>query len=51
MKLCSKMSRLDTQDLNIMKRVGRFFGGKPLVGCLFEWQAHPSASHALADAD
>ena len=44
MKLCSKMSRPDAQDLKNMKRVGRF-------GCLFEWQAHPSALHALADAD
>ena len=50
MKLCSKMSRPDTQDLN-MKRVGRFLVGRPRVGCLFEWQVHPSALHALADAD
>ena len=44
MKLCLKMSRPDAQDLNNMKRVGRF-------GCLFEWQARSSALHALADAD
>ena len=50
MKLCTKMSRPDAQDLNNMKRVGRFFVGKPRVGCLFERQAHPSALHALADA-
>ena len=50
-KLCSKMSRPDTQDLKNMKRVGRFLVGRPRVGCLFEWQAHPSALHALADAD
>ena len=51
MKLCSKMSWLDAQDLKNMKRVGRFLVGRPRVGCLFEWQAHPSALHALADAD
>ena len=51
LKLCSKVSRLDARDLNYMKRVGRFFVGRPRVGCLFEWQAHPSALHALADAD
>ena len=50
MKLCSKMSRPDAQDLNNMWRVGRFLVGRPRVGCLFEWQAHPSALHALADA-
>ena len=33
------------------ERVGRFLVGRPRVGCLFEWQAHPSALHALADAD
>ena len=31
--------------------MGRFLVGRPRVGCLFEWQAHPSALHALADAD
>ena len=51
MKLCSKMSRPDAQDLKNMKRVGRFLVGRPRVGCLFEWQAHPSALYALADAD
>ena len=51
LKLCSKMSRLDAQDLNNTKRVGRFLVGSPRVGCLFEWQAHPSDLHALADAD
>ena len=51
MKLCSKMSRPDAQDLKNMKRVGRFLVGRLRVGCLFEWQAHPSALHALADAD
>ena len=51
MKLCSKMSRLDAQDLKNMKSVGRFFVGRPRVGCLFEWQAHPSALHARADVD
>ena len=45
------MSRPDAQDLKNMKRVGRFLVGRPRVGCLFEWQAHPSALHALADAD
>ena len=44
------MSRSDAQDLENMKRVGRFLVGRPRVGCLFEWQAHPSALHALADA-
>ena len=38
-KLCSKMSRPDGQVLKNRKRVGRFFVGKPRVGCLFEWQA------------
>ena len=51
MKLCSKMSRPDAQDKKNMKRLGRFLVGRPRVGCLFEWQAHPSALHALADAD
>ena len=51
MKLCSKMSRPDAQDLKNMKRVGRFVVGRPRVGCLFEWQAHLTALHALADAD
>ena len=51
MKLCSKMSRPDAQDLKNMKRVGRFLVGRPRVGCLFEWQAHPGTLHALADAD
>ena len=51
MKLCSKISRPDAQDLKNMKRLGRFLVGRPRVGCLFEWQAHPSALHALADAD
>ena len=51
MKLCSKMSRPDARDLKNMKRVGRFLVGRPRVGCLFEWQAHTSALHALADAD
>ena len=32
-------------------RVGWFLVGRPRVGCLFQWQAHPSASHAIADAD
>ena len=41
----------DAQDLKNMKRVGRFLVGRPRVGCLFEWHAHPSALHALADAD
>ena len=36
MKLCTKMSRPDTQDLKNMKRVGRFLVGRPRVGCLFE---------------
>ena len=49
MKLCSKMSRPEAQDLKNMKRLRRV--GRPRVGCLFEWQAHPSALHALADAD
>ena len=49
--VCSKMSRPDAQDLRNMKRVGRFFVERPLVGCLFEWQAHPCALHAFADAD
>ena len=39
MKLCSKMSRPDAQDLKNMKRLGRFFVGRPRVGCLFEWQS------------
>ena len=43
MKLCSEMTRPDAQDLKNMKRVGRFLVGRPRVGCLFEWQAHPSA--------
>ena len=51
MRLCSKMSRPDAPDLKNMKRVGRFLVGRPRVGCLFEWQAHPSALHALADVD
>ena len=51
MKLCSKMSRLDAQDLKNMKRVGRSFVGRPRDGCLFEWQTHPSALHAFAGAD
>ena len=51
MKLCSKMSRPDAQDLKNMKRVGRFLVGRPRVGCLSEWQANPSALHTLADAD
>ena len=51
MKLCSKMSRPDAQDLKNMKGVGRFLVGRPRVGCLFEWQGHPGALHALADAD
>ena len=46
MKLCSKMFRPDAQDLKNMERVGRFF-----VGCLFGWQAHPSALDALADVE
>ena len=50
MKLCSKMSRPDAPDLKNMKRVGRFRGGRTRVGCLFEWQAHPSALHAFAEA-
>ena len=50
-KLCSKMSPPDAQDLKNMKRLGRFLVGMPRVGCLFEWQAHPSALHALVDAD
>ena len=50
-KLCSKMSRPDAQDLRNMKRVGRFFVWRPGVGCLFEWQAHSGALHAVADAD
>ena len=29
MKLCSNMSRPDAQDLNNMKRVGRFHVGRP----------------------
>ena len=51
MKLCSKMSRPDAQDLKNMKRVGWFLVGWPRVGCLFEWQSHPCALHALTDAD
>ena len=51
MKLCSKMSRPDAQDLKNMKRVGRFLVGRPRIGCLFEWLAHPGALHALAGAD
>ena len=51
MMLCSKMSRPDAQDLKNMKRVGRFLVGRPRIGCQFEWQAHPKALHALADAD
>ena len=51
MKLCSEMSRPDAQDWKNMKRLGRFLVGRARVGCLFEWQAHPSALHALADAD
>ena len=51
MKLCSKMSRPDAQDLKNMKRVGRFFVGRARVRCLFEWQAYRSALHALAGAD
>ena len=51
LKLCSNMSRPYAQDLKNMKRVGRFLVGRPRVGCLFEWQAHPSALHARADAD
>ena len=51
MKLCSKMSRPDAQDLRNLKRVGRFLVERPRVGCLFEWQAQPSALHDLADAD
>ena len=50
MKLCSKMSRPDAQDLKNKKGVFRFLVGRPRVGCLFEWQAHRSALHALADA-
>ena len=34
-----------------MNRFGRFFVGKPRDGCLFEWQAHTIALHALADVD
>ena len=34
MKLCSKMSRPNGQDLKNMKRVGRFLIGKPRIGCL-----------------
>ena len=49
--LCLKVSRPDAQDLKNVKRVGRFLVGRPWVGCLFEWQAHPSALHTLADAD
>ena len=51
MKLCSKMSRPDAQDLKNMKRVGRFLVGRPRVGYLFEWQAHPSALQTLAEAE
>ena len=51
MKLCSEMSRPDAQDLKNVKRVGRFLVGRPRVGCLCEWQVHPGALHALADAD
>ena len=51
MKLCSKMSRPDAQDVKNMKRLGRFLVRRPRAGCLFEWQAHPSALHAVADAD
>ena len=32
MKLCSKMSRPDAQDLKNMKRVGRFLVGRPRMG-------------------
>ena len=35
MKLCSKMSRPNAQDLKNLKRVGRFLVGRPHVGCLF----------------
>ena len=33
------------------EEIGTVSRWKPRVGCLFEWQAHPSALHALADAD
>ena len=33
-KLSSKMSRPDTQDLKNMKRLGQFLVGRPRVGCL-----------------
>ena len=46
MTMCTKMSRPDAQDLKNMKRVRRFFAGRPRVWCLFEWQACPSALHA-----
>ena len=45
MKLCSKLSWRDARDLKNIKRVGRFLE-RPRVGCLLEWQAHPSALHA-----
>ena len=51
MKLCSEMARPDAQDLKNMRRVCRFLVGRPRVGCLFEWRAHPSALQALSDAD
>ena len=51
MELWSKMSRSDAEDLDNRKRVGRFVVGRPRVKCLFEWQSHPGALHALADAD
>ena len=36
---------------DVSARVGWFLVGRPWVGWLFEWKTHPSALHALADAD
>ena len=50
MQVCFAMAKSSVWDMERVKRMGRYFAGKPRVKCLFRWQ-QTGELEAYSDAD
>ena len=50
MQVCFAMAKSSVSDFERVKRMGRYFAGKPRAKCLFRWQ-QTGELEAYSDAD
>ena len=50
-RACASMSRPTAGGWTSLKRIGRFFEGKPRAGVLYKWQRQPTTLRVYTDSD